>query len=68
MRAGKASSLDCRILRTMPGILCANGRERKRTAVSWAPGRLLAGFFPAEAWRNSGQVEHGEAVPWSNGS
>ena len=38
------------------------------TAVSWAPGRLLAGFFPAEAWRNSGQVEHGEAVPWSNGS
>ena len=26
------------------------------TAVSWAPGRLLAGFFPAEAWRNSDQV------------
>ena len=37
------------------------------TPASWLPGRLLAGFFPAEAWRNSGQVEHGEAVPWSNG-
>jgi hypothetical protein len=27
------------------------------TAVSWAPGTLLAGFTPAEVWRNSDQVK-----------
>ena len=27
MRAGKAGSLDCRIVRELTGILCANGRE-----------------------------------------
>ena len=26
------------------------------TAASWLPGTLLAGFTPAEVWRNSGQV------------
>ena len=27
------------------------------TAVSWLPGTLLAGFIPAEVWRNCGQVK-----------
>ena len=37
------------------------------TAASWLPGTLLAGLFPADVWRNSSQVEHGEAVPRRTG-
>ena len=40
----------------MTDTVCANSRERKRTAVSCLPGTLPAGFFPAEVWRNSRQV------------
>ncbi len=39
-----------------PDTVCANSRERMRTAVSCLPGTLLAGFIPAEVWRNSRQV------------
>jgi hypothetical protein len=59
-------------LAVLTAALCggwpASSAPTAGTAVSWAPGRLLAGFFPADAWRNSGQVKQGEALPWSYGS
>ena len=46
MRAGKAGSLDCRTVRELTGILCANGRD----------GRVLA------ARNTSGGIHPGRGV------
>ena len=53
-RAGRRRMPESRS--AMTDTVCANSRERKRTAVSCLPGTLLAGFIPAEVWRNSRQV------------
>ena len=53
-RAGRRRMPESRS--AMTDTVCTNSRERMRTAVSCLPGTLLAGFFPAEVWRNSRQV------------
>ena len=43
MRAGKADSLDCRIVRELGGILCANGRDGRVLGARKASGGILPG-------------------------
>ena len=48
-------------LAVLTAALCggwpASSAPTAGTAASWLPGTLLAGFIPAEVWRNSGQVK-----------
>ena len=48
-------------LTVLTAALCggwaASSAPAAGTAASWLPGTLLAGFIPAEVWRNSGQVK-----------
>jgi len=54
-------SVDGEAWHYRPGAVCGRfiltlSAPTAGTAVSWAPSRLLAGFFPPEAWRNSDHV------------